>query len=188
ARQASQARARQRSARSRPPQRASVGRAKPPQALVDPPGVPVVERSVPRVSRCGRRAGATWQRDGPHRPQAELTWASALRRHRQQGEPTSVANRADVSSKSSPQLFYQSIADEFEGLDHPYDVARRLEVVFDELLEGASPRGRDVLDAGCGYGAFARRASARRANVVACDIAEKLVRRARASVSRHGVV
>ena len=90
--------------------------------------------------------------------------------------------------ESSPQFFYQTIADEFEGLDNPYDIARRLQIVFDELLEGASLDGRRVLDAGCGYGAFSRWASARGAKVVSCDIAEKLVRQASATARSRGVV
>lgn len=49
-----------------------------------------------------------------------------------------------------PEFFYQTIADEFEGLDNPHDIARRLQVVFDGLLAGTDLRGRRVLDAGCG--------------------------------------
>ncbi len=87
-----------------------------------------------------------------------------------------------------PRFFYDTIADRFEGLDHPYDIRRRLEIVFDELLDGAALRGRRVLDAGCGYGAFSRLARKRGAHVVSCDIAKNLVVRASATAPSLGVV
>jgi 2-polyprenyl-3-methyl-5-hydroxy-6-metoxy-1,4-benzoquinol methylase len=87
-----------------------------------------------------------------------------------------------------PRFFYDTIADRFEGLDHPYDVRRRLEIVFDELLDEAALHGRRVLDAGCGYGAFSRLARRRGAHVVSCDIARNLVARASMTALSHGVV
>jgi len=93
-----------------------------------------------------------------------------------------------VATGRDPRFFYDTIADRFEGLDHPHDIARRLEIVFDELLEDAALAGRRVLDAGCGYGAFSRMAAGRGAHVVSADIAENLVRRARASAGGRGVV
>ncbi len=93
-----------------------------------------------------------------------------------------------MGKDSSRQFFYQTIADEFQGLDNPYGIARRLQIVFEELLAGTTLHGRTVLDAGCGYGAFSKWASARGANVVSCDIAERLVRRASADTMSHGVV
>ena len=93
-----------------------------------------------------------------------------------------------MATGQDPRFFYDTIADRFEGLDHPHDIARRLEVVFDELLGGAALEGRRVLDAGCGYGAFSRLAARRGAHVVSSDIAENLVRRARNSAGSRGVV
>jgi len=87
-----------------------------------------------------------------------------------------------------PRFFYDTIADTFEGLDHPYDIRRRLEIVFDELLEHAALHDRRVLDAGCGYGAFSRLARKRGAHVVSCDIAKNLVLRASTSAPSQGVV
>lgn len=87
-----------------------------------------------------------------------------------------------------PRFFYDTIADTFEGLDHPHDIQRRLEIVFDELLDDAALHGRRVLDAGCGYGAFSRMARKRGARVVSCDIARNLVFRASTTASSHGVV
>lgn len=84
--------------------------------------------------------------------------------------------------------FYETIADGFEGLDNPYDVARRVSVVFDELLAGEELRGKLVLDAGCGYGAFSRAGARRGARMVSADIGERLVRRSMANAGSRGVV
>jgi len=91
-------------------------------------------------------------------------------------------------TERDPRFFYDTIADKFEGLDHPHDIRRRLEIVFDELLDDAALRGRRVLDAGCGYGAFSRLATRRGAHVVSCDIAKNLVVGASTTASSHGVV
>ncbi|MFV1857956.1 MAG: class I SAM-dependent methyltransferase [Anaerolineales bacterium] len=72
------------------------------------------------------------------------------------------------------ELFYESIAEEFDSLINPYDLQRRLEVVFDELLpEDLS--GVRVLDLGCGSGWFSQRARQRGANVISLDISRSLV-------------
>jgi len=91
-------------------------------------------------------------------------------------------------SERDPRFFYDTIADTFEGLDHPHDIRRRLEIVFDELLDAGALHGRRVLDAGCGYGAFSRLARKRGAHVVSCDIAKNLVSRASATAASLGVV
>jgi 2-polyprenyl-3-methyl-5-hydroxy-6-metoxy-1,4-benzoquinol methylase len=89
---------------------------------------------------------------------------------------------------SDPRYFYDTIAEQFERLDHPHDVRTRVQIVFDELLDDTALRGRRVLDAGCGYGAFSRAARARGARVVSCDIARNLVLRASAMTPSQGVV
>lgn len=86
------------------------------------------------------------------------------------------------------ELFYERIADRFEGLDHPADVRRRLALVFDECLGGASLAGRRVLDAGCGYGRFSAEAVARGAGVVSVDIGSRLVALAAGRAGSRGVV
>ena len=86
------------------------------------------------------------------------------------------------------ESFYEGIADRFEGLDHPADVRRRLEIVFDECLARAPLAGRRTLDAGCGYGLFSAAAAGRGALVVSLDIGERLVARARARARSGGVV
>jgi 2-polyprenyl-3-methyl-5-hydroxy-6-metoxy-1,4-benzoquinol methylase len=87
-----------------------------------------------------------------------------------------------------PVNFYESIADEFEGLDHPVDLRRRLEVVFDECLSGTSLVGALTLDAGCGYGPFSEAAARRGARVISVDIGARLVRRAAVRAGSNGVV
>lgn len=52
------------------------------------------------------------------------------------------------------KFYYQEIADEFETLDNKYDLARRISIVFDDLLKGIPLENNAVLDLGCGYGAF----------------------------------
>jgi 2-polyprenyl-3-methyl-5-hydroxy-6-metoxy-1,4-benzoquinol methylase len=78
--------------------------------------------------------------------------------------------------------FYDGIASDFDRIMNVYDVARRLEVVFDELLGGLDLRGRRVLDAGCGTGIFAARAQERGARVVALDLGMNLLKVARQKV------
>ena len=91
-------------------------------------------------------------------------------------------------TRATRESFYESIADRFEGLDHPADVRRRLSVVFDECLRGISLRARRTLDAGCGYGAFSAAATARGAALVSLDIGPRLVARAMARAGSRGVV
>lgn len=91
-------------------------------------------------------------------------------------------------TRHSLESFYERIADRFEGLDHPADVRRRLEVVFDELLAQTSLAGTRTLDAGCGYGLFSAAAAGRGATVVSLDVGERLVARAQARAGSRGIV
>jgi 2-polyprenyl-3-methyl-5-hydroxy-6-metoxy-1,4-benzoquinol methylase len=91
-------------------------------------------------------------------------------------------------TRASPRDFYERIADRFEGLDHPADVRRRLDVVFEECLAGVELAGRRTVDAGCGYGLFSETAARRGARVVSLDVGERLVARARARAGSLGVV
>lgn len=91
-------------------------------------------------------------------------------------------------TRHSLESFYEGIADRFEGLDHPADVRRRLDVVFDECLAHTPLAGKRTLDAGCGYGLFSAAAAARGATVVSLDLGERLVARARARAGSRGVV
>jgi 2-polyprenyl-3-methyl-5-hydroxy-6-metoxy-1,4-benzoquinol methylase len=84
--------------------------------------------------------------------------------------------------------FYETIAERFEGLDHPADVRRRLSVVFDECLGATSLFGKRTLDAGCGYGPFSASAMARGAAVVSVDIGPRLVAQTVVRARSRGVV
>jgi 2-polyprenyl-3-methyl-5-hydroxy-6-metoxy-1,4-benzoquinol methylase len=84
--------------------------------------------------------------------------------------------------------FYESIAERFEGLDHPLDVRRRLSMVFDECLAHRRLAGARTLDAGCGYGVFSEAAVERGATVVSLDIGERLVARTIARAGSRGLV
>ena len=75
-----------------------------------------------------------------------------------------------------PKLyFYDTIADRFDELVNEYDLRRRLEIVFGELLESADLQGLSVLDVGCGSGWFSREAERRGARVTSLDIALRLL-------------
>lgn len=78
----------------------------------------------------------------------------------------------NVSPKQ--RLFYTTIANEFDDLMNIYDVQRRVEVVFDELLP-ESITGQHILDVGCGTGWFSRRATERGAKVTSLDIGVSLL-------------
>lgn len=73
------------------------------------------------------------------------------------------------------ERFYEGIAADFDSLINPYDLKRRLEIVFDELLPDDLTDGR-VLDLGSGTGWFSQRASGKRADVVSLDISRSLIR------------
>ncbi|MFH1417146.1 MAG: class I SAM-dependent methyltransferase [Planctomycetota bacterium] len=84
-----------------------------------------------------------------------------------------------VARSGSIELFYDSIADDFDRLMNGYDLERRVETVFDVLLKPYDLRGRTLLDAGCGTGWFSRRACDRGADVTALDIGPKLLSQVR---------
>ena len=81
---------------------------------------------------------------------------------------------------TSPDKFYDTIAGDFDRLMNPYDLNRRIEVIFDELLARQSLDALRVLDVGCGTGAFSLAASERGAVVTSLDIGIRLLARARA--------
>lgn len=81
---------------------------------------------------------------------------------------------------TSRERFYDTIAGEFDALMNRYDLERRLEVVFEELLAGRPLTGLTVLDVGCGTGPFTLAALHRGARVTSLDIGIELLRCARA--------
>lgn len=75
--------------------------------------------------------------------------------------------------------FYDSIASDFDAIMNHYDLQRRLEVVFDQLLRETVLTGSKLLDAGCGTGYFSQRSLTAGADVVSVDIGVKLLEQAR---------
>ena len=73
-------------------------------------------------------------------------------------------------AERDPRLyFYDTIADRFDELVNAYDLRRRLEIVFGELLGADDLTGVSVLDVGCGSGWFSREAQRRGARVTSLD-------------------
>jgi 2-polyprenyl-3-methyl-5-hydroxy-6-metoxy-1,4-benzoquinol methylase len=81
---------------------------------------------------------------------------------------------------TSREKFYDSIAGDFDRLMNPYDLQRRIEVVFDQLLGRESLESLRLLDVGCGTGPFSLTAAQRGAVVTSLDIGTELLARARA--------
>ncbi len=71
--------------------------------------------------------------------------------------------------------FYEGFAGEFDAYMSQYDVSRRIETIFDELLGGARLEGKRLLDAGCGTGRFSTVAVERGASVVSVDVGRALL-------------
>lgn len=88
------------------------------------------------------------------------------------------AHRRGMPDRSR-ELFYDTIADRFDGLMNGYDVERRLAVVFGRLLRDVPLSGRRVLDAGCGTGRFSERAARAGGDVVSFDIGPRLLTQTR---------
>lgn len=79
---------------------------------------------------------------------------------------------------SDKELFYNSIADQWEGLIHKAETQKRLRIVFEELFAGAEMAGKQFLDAGCGLGFFSEQAAKAGADVTGIDIGDNLIKRA----------
>lgn len=70
--------------------------------------------------------------------------------------------------------FYDTIADDFDGIMNMYDTNRRVEVIFKDFLGSEDLKGKTLLDGGCGTGWFTKKAIEQGAVVTSVDIAEKL--------------
>ncbi len=73
------------------------------------------------------------------------------------------------------ELFYESIAKDFDSIMNNYDIKRRIEVVFSEFLGLENLQGKKLLDAGCGTGWFSKKATELGAHVTAMDLSPTLV-------------
>jgi SAM-dependent methyltransferase len=74
---------------------------------------------------------------------------------------------------------YDLIAQEFDSIMNRYDLERRLDVVFEQLLADVNLKGSRLLDAGCGTGFFSVHAARRGASVISLDIGKNLLRETR---------
>jgi SAM-dependent methyltransferase len=77
------------------------------------------------------------------------------------------------------RYFYDTIAADFDRILNPYDLERRLEIVFDELLSPDELKGKRVLDVGAGTGWFSQRAARSGACVTSTDIGINMLRQIR---------
>ncbi|MFO0972215.1 MAG: methyltransferase domain-containing protein [Phycisphaerae bacterium] len=114
---------------------------------------------------------------------SEATVAAPRRR----AAPPAPAAPATIRARDPREGFYDTIADDFDAVMNGYDVARRIEIVFDELLAGVSLSGLRLLDAGCGTGRFSAAACRRGARVVALDLGARLLGRVRARCAARPV-
>jgi len=85
-----------------------------------------------------------------------------------------------VNDDRDKKYFYDTIAADFDQIMNPYDVGRRLEIVFRELLAPSELSGKRVLDVGAGTGKFTEAAVRAGAHVTATDIGTNLLRQIRA--------
>lgn len=74
---------------------------------------------------------------------------------------------------------YDLIAQEFDSIMSRYDLERRLQIVYEQLLAGVSLKGSRLLDAGCGTGFFSAQAGRLGAHVISLDIGKNLLRETR---------
>jgi ubiquinone/menaquinone biosynthesis C-methylase UbiE len=87
-----------------------------------------------------------------------------------------------MTARDPKLYFYDTIAGRFDELVNAYDLRRRLEIVFEELLGADDLSALSVLDVGCGSGWFSREAERRGARVTSLDIALQLLHETRRKV------
>lgn len=73
------------------------------------------------------------------------------------------------------ELFYESIAQEFDNVMNRYEVSKRLDIIFNRILKD-NIKGKTFLDAGCGTGLFSQAAYERGAKVTSLDVGPKLLK------------
>lgn len=91
--------------------------------------------------------------------------------------------RGWLSARPSPRRDKRSVAASFSRAAPTYDGAASLQrAVCTRLLSACTPAGQRVLDLGCGTGAGSRRLAALGAEVLGLDLAEGMLRHARAQI------
>jgi len=92
-----------------------------------------------------------------------------------------------MPANNEKMFFYDRFAEQFDKRMNQYDLQRRMEIIFKELLtENLS--GKLLLDAGCGTGWFSREALARGAEVVSLDVGENILSQVAKKCSTRRVV
>jgi ubiquinone/menaquinone biosynthesis C-methylase UbiE len=84
--------------------------------------------------------------------------------------------------------YFDRLGDDFDSMMSDYDVERRQELVFGQLLAGASLKGKTVLEVGCGTGRFSQCIASLGANLTVLDIGPNLVKAVSERLSCRGVV
>lgn len=84
-------------------------------------------------------------------------------------------------------LYFEHLGDDFERFMDDYDVIRRIELIFSNLLPGVSLEGKKVLEVGCGTGRISRQILARGADLTVLDIGETLVQKVSQELGCTGV-
>lgn len=83
--------------------------------------------------------------------------------------------KKEMSLKQEKMYFYDRFADRFDDVMNLYDTKRRMEVIFDEFLEGSRLDGMRLLDAGSGTGWFSKYAMDQGARVTSLDVGTKIL-------------
>jgi 2-polyprenyl-6-hydroxyphenyl methylase/3-demethylubiquinone-9 3-methyltransferase len=86
------------------------------------------------------------------------------------------------------ELFYERFADEWDSAYNPYELGKRIALVFDDVLRDVDLDGRDFLDAGCGTGHFSAIAASRGARVTSLDVGDALMAQVARKVDSERVV
>lgn len=73
------------------------------------------------------------------------------------------------------ELFYESIAQDFDNLMNLYEVSKRLDIIFNKILD-KNLTGKTLLDAGCGTGLFSQAAAQKGAKVTSLDVGPELLK------------
>jgi len=73
------------------------------------------------------------------------------------------------------ELFYDSIAEDWEEKINKPETDKRLKVVYKVLFDGTPLKGKKFLDVGCGLGFFASQAGKLGAKVYGIDIGKRLI-------------
>lgn len=77
---------------------------------------------------------------------------------------------------NNKEIFYNTIAPDFDFIVNQYDTNRRIEVIFNDFLGKHNLVNKSVLDAGCGTGWFTKKALERGAKVISLDIGDNLIK------------